>query len=88
MNDFDEANAHAYRVLNLVQDRLGDKYPLLHPLRWDWKLIDQTFQWEFTVQFRGNYYTVNRAHMDMFESEWYESAAEEIVAWLLLQRKT
>lgn len=86
VNNYDSAHSHAYKVLNMVQAMLGDKHTLVHAIAWEWEPILEKAQMRFTVKYKGNMYSIVKNDNDMFDAEWYQSAAEEITAWLLLQR--
>lgn len=86
VNNYDAAHSHAYKILNMVQDMLGDDHPLVCLIRWEWEPILENAQTRFTVKYKGNFYSVVKNDSDMFDREWYQSTAEEITAWLLLQK--
>ena len=88
INSYEEAYANAYRLLNLVVEKLEDvDYTILQFIKWSWHEQPAIRQTNFVIVYNNEFtFTVSKHHKDMFNDEWYNSAAETIAAWLLLQR--
>ena len=88
INSYESAHASAYRLLNLVVDKLGNvDYHIVRLIKWSWQEQPAIRQTNFVIVYDKEFtFTVSKHHKDMFDDEWYDSAAEAIAAWLLLQR--
>ena len=88
INSYEDAHATAYRLLNLVVEKLGNvDCHIVQFIKWSWQEHPETQQTNFVIIYNKEFtFTVSKHHKDMFDNEWYHSAAEDIAAWLLLQR--
>ena len=88
INSYESAHACAYKLLNLVVEKLGDvDYHIVRLIKWSWQEQPAIQQTNFVIIYDKEFtFTVPKHHKDMFNDEWYNSAAETITAWLLLQR--
>ena len=88
INSYEDAHAKAYRVLNLVVEKLGDvDYHIVRLIKWSWQEFPEIQQINFVIVYNNEFtFTVSKHPKDLFNDEWYNSAAETIAAWLLLQR--
>ncbi len=88
INGYKDAHANAYRLLNLVVEKLEDvDYSIVRLIKWSWQEQPAIQQTNFVIIYDKEFtFTVSKHHKDMFNDEWYHSAAETIAAWLLLQR--
>ncbi len=86
INNYDDAHAKAYEILNRVTELLDDNYTIIQLIKWRWEKTPDHWQLCFVIEYRGFTFCVMKNDSDMFTKEWYHSAAETIAAWLLLQR--
>lgn len=88
INSYESAHATAYKLLNLVVEKLEDvDYTIVRLIKWSWQEQPAIRQTNFVIVYNNEFtFTVSKHHKDMFNDEWYHSAAETISAWLLLQR--
>ena len=88
INSYESAHAAAYKLLNLVVEKLGDvDYHIVRLIKWGWQKHPEIHQTNFVITYDKEFtFTVLKHDKDMFNDEWYHSAAEAISAWLLLQR--
>ncbi len=88
INNYDDAHATAYKLLNLVTEKLGYvNYHITQLIKWSWQEQPAIQQINFVIIYDKEFtFTVSKHYKDMFNDEWYNSAAETIAAWLLLQR--
>lgn len=88
INSYEDAHANAYRLLSLVVENLGGVgYNVVRLIKWSWQEQPAIRQTNFVIVYNNeSTFTISKHNKDMFNDEWYHSAAEEISAWLLLQR--
>lgn len=86
LENYNDAHAHAYRILNKVEERLGDDRDLLSLVKWDWRHDLERMGWWFVVTHKGNDTGFFKVDTVVCDDKFYTECADTVAAWLLLQK--